>query len=165
MAENMNFRTALRGFHRQDVVQYIELINSRHSAQIAQLNTQLKTAREELAQVAAAPAQDEDLQAQLDAANARIAELEAQLAAKPEKSDDELEAYRRAERAERMAKERAQQLTDRMHGVLADATVRMESISSGISDTMDALAAKLAASKQELQSAVDALYAIRAQED
>ena len=165
MAEKMNFRTAIRGFHRQDVVQYIELINSRHSAQVAQLNTQLMTAREDLAQVTAAPAQDSELLAQLEAANARIAELEAKLAAIPEKTGDELEAYRRAERAERMAKERAQQLTEQMHGVLADATCRMENISDGISEAVDALTAKLAASKEEMQSAVDALRAIRPQED
>ena len=165
MAEKLNFRTALRGFDRQDVVQYIELINSRHSAQVAQLNTQLKNAREELEQATAAPAQDAELLAQLEAANARIAELEAKLEAVPEKTGDELEAYRRAERAERMAKERANRLMDQMHGVLADATTRMESISGEITQAMDALTQKLADSRQELQGAVDALYDIRIQED
>ena len=165
MAEKLNFRTALRGFDRQDVVQYIEMINSRHSAQIAQLNTQLKNAREELAQATAVPAQDTDLQAKLEAANARIVELEAQLNAAPANTGNELEAYRRAERAERMAKERANQLMDQMHGVLADATTRMESISGEIAKAMDTLTQKLADSKQELQGAVDALYDIRVQED
>ena len=165
MADIQNFRTAFRGFHRQDVVAYIEQINNRHNAQIAQLNTQLQTAREELAHFTAAPAPDNDLQEQLDAANARIAELEALLTAAPAKTDEELEAYRRAERAERLAKERAEQLTAQINGVLAEATARMESVSDDLTDAVDNLSAKLAASKQELKGAVDALYAIRPQED
>ena len=122
MAEMHNFRTAFRGFDRQDVVQYIEMINARHSAQIAQLNTQLKTARDELAQVTAAPAQDNNLQEQLDAANARIAELEAQLTSAPVKTNEELEAYRRAERVEREATDRAQNIYRQLNTLLGDAT-------------------------------------------
>ena len=166
MADIQLFRTAFRGFNREDVVEYIEHINNRHSAQVAQLNTQLKTAREELAQFAAAPGQSSDLQKQLDAANARIAELEAQQTAAPAAStNQELEAYRRAERAERLAKERAEQLTAQINSVLAEATARMEAVSDDLTDAVDNLSAKLAASKQELKSAVDALYAIRPDED
>ena len=165
MADIQNFRSAFMGFNRQDVVHYIEMINTRHSAQIAQLNTQLKTARDELAQISAAPTQENNLQEQLDAANARIAELEAKLAAAPVKTNEELEAYRRAERAERLAKERAEQLTAQINGVLADATARMEAVSDDLTDAVDTLSAKLAASKQEMKGAVDALYAIRPQED
>lgn len=165
MADNPNFRIALRGFHRQDVVQYIELINNRHNAQVAQLNTQLQTAREELAQFSAAPAPSTDLQEQLDTALARIAELETQLAAASQKNSDELEAYRRAERAERLARERADQLSAQINAVLAEATTRVESVSDELSEAVDALSDKLAVSKQELRGAVDALYAIRPQED
>ena len=165
MADIQNFRTAFRGFNREDVVKYIEMINSRHSAQVAQLNTQLKTARDELAQFSAAPAQDSGLQEQLDAANARIAELEALLAAPREKTSEELEAYRRAERAERLAKERAEQLSNQINAVLAEATARMESVSDDLTEAVDNLSAKLAASKQELKGAVDTLYAIHPPED
>ena len=169
MSDIQLFRTSFRGFNREDVVAYIEHINNRHSAQVAQLNTQLKTAREELAQFTAAPGLNSDLQEQLDAANARIAQLEAQLAAAPTNTgtntNDELEAYRRAERAERLARERAEQLTAQINGVLAEATARMESVSEDLTDAVDNLSAKLAASKQELKGAVDALYSIRPQED
>ena len=163
MADMQNFRTALRGFNREDVVQYIEMINTRHSAQIAQLNTQLQTARDELAQFDAN--NNDTLQQQLDAANARIAELEAQLASAPARTDDELEAYRRAERAERIAKERAEQMTAQINGVLADATARMDGVTGDLTAALDALSEKLAAAKQELKGAVDTLYAIRPQED
>ena len=165
MADIQNFRTALRGFNREDVVAYIEHINARHSAQVAQLTTQLKTAREELSQFSGAPAQESDLQARLDAANARIAELEAKLLAAPEKVSDELEAYRRAERTERMARERAEHITTQINGILAEATTRMETVSSELTEAVDQLAEKLANSRQDLQDAVDSLYALRPQED
>jgi hypothetical protein len=67
MADNLNFRSALGGFNRQDVVQYIEYMNNKHNSQIEQLNTQLQTAREALAH--AQKADTSELQAQLDAAN------------------------------------------------------------------------------------------------
>ena len=104
MAEFQNFRSALNGFNRQDVVNYIEYINNKHNSQLEQLNTQLQNVREELAQAKAAPVAQGGLQAQLDSALAHCAELEAQLAASQQTvsapRDTELEAYRRAERAE-----------------------------------------------------------------
>ena len=44
MAGMQNFRSALGGFNREDVVSYIEYLNTQHKAQIAQLNTQLQNA-------------------------------------------------------------------------------------------------------------------------
>ena len=38
MSELKNFRSAFRGFNRQDVVNYIEYINNTHNAQVEQLN-------------------------------------------------------------------------------------------------------------------------------
>ena len=168
MADFQNFRTAFRGFHRQDVVQYIEYINNRHNAQVNQLKTQLQTAREELSQFQTnSSAQDNadcaDLQARLDEALSRCAQLEAQLATSSEKT--ELEAYRRAERAERLAKERADQLSAQINAVLADAATRVEAVSSDVAEAVDNLTEKLQSSKQELQNAVDALYSIRPQND
>ena len=49
MAAFQNFRSALNGFNREDVVRYIEFINNQHNAQVAQLNTQLQNAQEALA--------------------------------------------------------------------------------------------------------------------
>ena len=62
-----HFRSALNGFNRQDVVQYIEYLNNQHNAKVEQLNNQLRNAK--------FPAESE-LQAKLDAALARIAQLE-----------------------------------------------------------------------------------------
>ena len=162
-----HFRSALNGFNRQDVVNYIELMNNQHNAQVAQLNSQLQAA---LANVA--PSADPNLQAQLDAANKRIAELEAQIAATTAGANEELEAYRRAERAERAANERAQAIRDQANAVLADATVKAESAAAQIGSIADQVTAQLqqyqvsiGETKASFQEAVAALYAIRPEEE
>ena len=168
MAVIQNFRSALGGFNREDVVRYIEYLNNQHNSQLEQLNTQLQTAQDALAQAKSAPQSDSDLQAQLDAALARCAELEAQLAQNgqaPVSTGDELEAYRRAERTERLARERAQQIYDQANAVLADATVKVESASDGLSAVAAQLSDQLQKSRQELQEAVAAMYTIRPEKD
>lgn len=164
MADIQNFRIALRGFNRQDVVKYIEYINNRHSTQIAQLTTQVQNLRDELAQAKSRPATNK-LEAQLEAAQARCAQLEAQLANAPALSDPELEAYRRAERTERMAQERANRITEQLNAVLADATANMDAVSQELSGAVDALCEKLQSSKQELQDTVNTLYALAPKEN
>ena len=159
MAGIQNFRSALGGFNRSDVVSYIEFMNHQHSAQIAQLNTQLQNAQAALAK--AQGASNDELQAQLDAALARCAELEAALAAKGAPTDSELEAYRRAERAERMAQDRAAQIYAQANAVLADATAKVESAAEGMKAMAQQVSAQVEASEQQLQEAVAAMYAIR----
>lgn len=163
MANFQNFRSALGGFNRQDVVNYIEFLNQKHNSQLEQLNTQLQNARDELYQLKSA-AVGNDLQAQLDAALARCEELEAQLDGSAPK-DTELEAYRRAERAERKAQERAAQIYAQANAVLADATVKVEAASGEMTAMVEQIATRLESSKQELQAAVDAMYAIRPEEE
>lgn len=166
MAGMQNFRSALGGFNRQDVVTYIEYINNKHNSELEQLNTQLQTAQEALAKAKANS--DTDLLAQLEAAQARCAELEAKLAETGEKTsaktDDELEAYRRAERAERMAQERAAQIYTQANAVLADATLKVEAAADGVQSVAQQMGEQLRASKQQLQDAVAAMYAIRPEE-
>lgn len=165
MAGIQNFRTAIGGFNRQDVVNYIEYLNNQHNSQIEQLNTQLQAAQEAAKQ----STPDSDLQAQLDAALARCAELEAQLASGEQvsvvKTGDELEAYRRAERAERLARDRAAQIYAQANAALADVTVKVESISDGMNALTEQFNAQLQNGKQQLQEAVASLYAIRPEEE
>ena len=166
MAGVMNFRSALGGFNRQDVVQYIEYMNNKHNSQIEQLNTQLQTAREALAQ--AQKVDTSDLEAQLEAANKRCAELEAQLEASGmgmPVAGDELEAYRRAERAERLARDRASQIYTQANAALAEATTKVEAISDNMSSIAQQISSQLQNSKQQLQEAVAAMYAIRPEEE
>lgn len=164
MAGIQNFRSAIGGFNRQDVVNYIEYLNNQHNSQIEQLNTQLQVAQEALAK--AAP--DNDLQAQLDAALARCAELEAQLTQNgqtPVLSGDELEAYRRAERAERLARERAAQIYAQANAALADATVKAEAFSDSMNALTEQFNARMEDGRKQLQEAVACLYAIRPEEE
>ena len=166
MAGVQNFRSALGGFNRQDVVQYIEYINNKHNSQIEQLNTQLQTAREALAKAQAVDTTA--LQEQLHAAQARCDELEAQLEANGLVAPvvgDELEAYRRAERAERLARDRAAQIYNQANAALADATVKVESISDSMNTIAQQITTQLQDSKQQLQEAVAAMYAIRPEDE
>lgn len=171
MADIQSFRSAFRGFNRQDVVSYIEYMNNKHNSQLEQLNNQL--------QVALAQPRDEELQAQLEAAQARIAELEEALAQQDRAvvsdgascTEQELEAYRRAERTERLAKERAEQIYAHANGVLAEATLKAENASNHIGAIADQVSAQLKEyqdsvleTKATFQEAVATLYAIRPNE-
>lgn len=154
-----HFRSAFNGFNRQDVVQYIEYLNNQHNLQIEQLNNQLRNA--------AAPT-DNTLQAKLDAALAKCALLEAQLAAAPvATAEQELEAYRRAERAERAAQERAQKICTQANAILADTTVKAEAATARIAELAEQTNAQLqtyqdaiTGSQALFQEAVAALYSI-----
>lgn len=165
MAAVQNFRTALGGFNRQDVVSYIEYMNNKHASELEQLNTQLQTAQEALAQAK----DNSELLAKLEAAEARCAELEEQLAAGGQlvvaSPDSELETYRRAERAERLARDRAAQIYAQANAALADATVKVESISDGMNALTEQFNTQLQEGKKQLQDAVAALYAIRPEEE
>ena len=174
MAGFQNFRSAFNGFRREDVVHYIEYMNNKHNSQIEQLNSQIQVLQAELAQTKASPTANAELQQDLDNANAKIAELEALLAAEgvPVKSGDELEAYRRAERAERMAQERAAQIYTQANAVLADASVKVESVSELIGSIADSVTAQLQeyqqsveGTKATIEEAVAAMYAIRPEEE
>ena len=165
MAAVQNFRTALGGFNREDVVRYIEYINNKHNSELEQLNTQLQTAKEALAQ-----ADNTELLARLETAEARCAELEALLAAGTPVTvagtpGDELEVYRRAERTERLARERASYIYAQANAALADATVKVEAISDSMNDLCAQFDAKMQEGKKQLQDAVASLYAIRPEEE
>ncbi|MBR7122405.1 MAG: hypothetical protein IKC95_03010 [Oscillospiraceae bacterium] len=166
MAGIQNFRSALSGFNREDVVHYIEYLNQQHNSQLEQLNTQLQNAQDALARANAVPKADEELLARLEAAERRCADLEAQLSqSDTAPTDNELEAYRRAERAERMARERASQIYARANAVLAEATLKVESVSQGMNNMAEQISQQLDTSRQELQDAVTAMYAIRPEEE
>ena len=174
MAEFQNFRSALGGFNREDVVHYIEYINHKHAAQLNQLKTEIQALQTELAEQKSAVQADASLSQQLEEANARIAQLEQELEeakavpAPQEKTEDELEAYRRAERAERRAAERVAQMYDRANATLADAAARADDSATQVSDLANALNLQLqqlqgaiTAGKNTMLDAAAAMYAVR----
>lgn len=164
MAAVQHFRSSFNGFNREDVVHYIEYLNNQHNSQLEQLNTQLKTALEK-----SANADTSALQAQLDAALARCEALEQALAQNNQQvvtgSEEELEAYRRAERTERLARERAQQIYTQANAVLADVTLKAEAASEQITAVADQITSQLQQTKETFQSTVAALYAIHPEEE
>ena len=86
MSMTQNFRSAFNGFNREDVVHFIEYLNAKHDAQVAQLNAELELLRTQAATRQEDPAMAEELE---EARNA-CAELQAQL----ESKDQELAQLR-----------------------------------------------------------------------
>lgn len=156
------FRTQLKGFHREDVINFIQQQTQEHERrvrtmqeEIARLQGELNDARTEAERAhGAQEAEAETTQEELAQASERCAELEAENAAareeiarltkrcealeeaaakqpEPEAEEKsaaeepenykelELAAYRRAELAERMAKERAAASDEQMKRILA----------------------------------------------
>lgn len=212
MAEQQTFRTAFNGFNREDVVRYIDYLNTKHASEIAQLNSELEFLRNRPAQtepalVAPVAAVDESViaeqagrirelfdqcreQEQMIAAVEREkAELADRLAAAQEelvqlrdqmdtaaqqqvsfksRMEEELEAYRRAERTERLARERAERMYQQANGVLADATVKVDDAATQIGALSDRVISQLtelqnavSGSKQALRDAAATMYTIR----
>ena len=188
---NLNFRSSLHGFNRQDVANYLEYLNNRHAAQVNQLNTDLEALRRQ----AEAPVEDP----QRAALETRCQELEQQLAAARKERDEalaqkeaveqkleaaqrdreeallrssgekmdanrELEAYRRAERTERVARERAEQVYSETSTVLTQASNRIEAalrqmtgISQQVTGQLDTLQTAIASSRLALQDAAQTI--------
>ena len=181
MAALQNFRSALNGFNREDVVHYIEFINNQHNAQLNQLYTQMKTLQDQLDAMSAIPQVDPQTEEKLAQAEEKCAHLEAQLQemqaqltqAQAENEsrknrEAELEAYRRAERAERVAQERVNQLYEQANGVIAqttakvdDSAVQISSLTVRIMEDLNALRSAVEANRDTLKNAAADLYTIR----
>ena len=169
---NLNFRSSLHGFNRQDVANYLEYLNNRHAAQVNQLNTDLEARCRELEQqLSIARKERDEALAQREAAEQKLASArqdreEALLRSCGEKleANRELEAYRRAERTERMARERAEQVYSETGTVLTQASNRIEAalrqmtgISQQVTGQLDTLQTAIASSRLALQDAAQTI--------
>ena len=188
MAEQNTFRSAFNGFNREDVVRYIEYLNAQHASEINRLNSELSFLRAQAEQPPVAPdttEKDELIEQQaarirelfdlnkaqekrITALTANLDEALQQQICYKSRIEEELEAYRRAERIERMARERAEQMYNQANAVLADATVKVDDAAAVISQMSDKVMAELAElqsavsnSKQALSDAAATMYAIR----
>ncbi|MBQ9167881.1 MAG: hypothetical protein IJX67_05685 [Oscillospiraceae bacterium] len=182
MATQQNFRSALNGFNREDVVRYIEYLNSKHKTESNQLRSEIESLKEELATHVPQAAPGASTAEALEAANSRCTQLEQenarllqeleqakqQPAPAPVPHAEELEAYRRAERVERMAQERAAQICQQANGILADASAKVDDAAAQLGSMANHVAGQLAelqnaviGSKQALLDASAAMYAIR----
>lgn len=204
MAQQQTFRSALNGFNREDVVNYIEYLNTVHTAEINQLHSELEFLRNREPVVAVTPVADEEAMVQqndmIQQQASRIRELfdrckelENKLTAAEEakahaeeklqavviqqnsfqtRANEELEAYRRAERIERQAKERAELLYQQSNGALAEASIRVEEAASQIGQLSDLVMEQIAqlqnavfGTKQAMKDASQILYTIRPKDE
>lgn len=189
MAASYSFRSALNGFNREDVVRHIEYINTKHANQVNQLKSDLELAerqaaelrklqgvQEQLAQLqdhcAALEQEKADQAQQIDILLQELTEAKRQKAQVASRTEEELEAYRRAERIERQAQQRAEQLCQKANGVLADASVKADESARRISAMADQVAGQLAvlqqeviASKAALQEAALSIAALQPEEN
>ena len=185
MASAQNFRAAFNGFNREDVVHYIEYLNSKHTGALNQLKSDNQTLTDELEALRSKPdmaeecaqlrEENQELHAQVEELTAQIEELTKQLEEAQQftpLADEELEAYRRAEKAERTARERARQIYCQATGALADATTQVDDaaehfkiLSQRISEQLSELQATVDRSKNALQGAAATMYTIRPTEN
>ncbi len=171
MAANHSFRSALNGFNREDVVHYIEYLNAKHTAQVNQLEAQLEELRKTLEATAQAPVVEpvpEETPAEVEIVETPAQEPVAAPAPQEDLVSRELAAYRRAERAERAAKERADQIYRQAAGTLAqataqvdDAAVRVQQLVDRVNGQIADLQAAVELSKSALLDAATTMYSIR----
>ena len=185
-----NFRSALHGFNREDVVRFIEQNTAMHEQELSKKDSEIDRLVEDLKQT------QEALQVMTEE-NARLHELlaNAQAAPKIEDSFDfeapteenapadpldcpitptleqvppeprediaqmELNAYRRAELTERIARERANAVYDQIANVFEQSTMKL----TDTHQDMDVMAATVQENLRQLESMLDNLRAVYAE--
>ena len=147
----------------------LEEQNAQQAAQIASLQRQLSESQDATraakASLAKVKEDNEGLQALLDTALSRQSHVQSQ-------QEAELSAYRRAERVERQAKERATQINDQVNGALADATAKVDEAAAHVSAVAEEVMQQIkklqlavSDSKLILKDAATNLYTIHPNED
>ena len=183
MAAPQNFRSAFNGFNRQDVVHYLEYINTKHQDQINSLTAETEDLHRQLEELQAQAAQIAELEARLAAMTEERTALHAQLEQmqaaeavqepRPEMDGgsqvaDELDSYRRAQQVERSARERAELVYHQANGVLNEAIAKVDTATAEITAKTDEAMSQLtqlqmavSTSKQALQDAASLMNTIR----
>ena len=176
MAAPQKFRSALNGFNREDVVRFIEYTNARHEAEVSQLKEELASLRAELdtrqpAEVLRVEALVKKC-AELEQENATLREQAVVAEKSQNPTEEELAAYRRAERAERVAKTRVSQMYIRANAALADTAANLDEAAAGLGraaavamDQIRVLQGAVSDSKQVLSDAAVVLGSIRPESD
>ncbi len=187
MADIFNFRSAFNGFNREDVVHYIDYLNTTHENLVRQLQADLANAHQEpeiitipqdnseLESLREQCAQQETLLAAVNAEKEalmnRCVQLEAALAANKDASavipaaktplnaytDEELAAYRRAERVEREANDRAQGIYRQVKTLLGNATSQTNVAVSNLDDIAEQINNQLSELRTSLLNSKDYL--------
>ena len=159
MATLPNFRTALNGYNRTDVVQFLQSLTTEHERELrslqdenARLQEALEASRKELqearskaealaAQAAAAaeqPQAKEAIPPKAPSLDAPMAPAASVVETVPSNFNEmELAAYRRAEMTERLARERAAASVERMRSVFSQADEKLSLTVQDLQTVMD----------------------------
>ena len=178
-----SFRSAFNGFNRQDVVHYLEYINTKHQTQVNELTAEADDLRRQLEDLQAKTTQVAELEAQLsamteerDALRARVEQMQAAEPVQEPRPEmdggsqvaEELDSYRRAQQVERSARERAELVYHQANGVLNEAIAKVDAATTEITAKTDEAMSQLtqlqmavSTSKQALQDAVSLMNTIR----
>ena len=168
-----NFRTAMRGFNRTDVVQFIQRLTAEHEKELRALReenerltnaldaaqTDLQAAVDEKAvledQLLALREQPEEAESAVpDVLDAPIAPAEAvSTPAGANLTELELAAYRRAEMAERLARERAAAADEQMKALFAQSREKLTLATGDFATMLEAFQTNFDQLRQVIQSA------------
>ena len=138
------FRTCFRGFHKDDVAEYIKITEAQHQQELHQLQQINDDLRKE----------NLSLQQQLDLMimftppqeSAPVAETPDTLMNK------ELEAYRRAQAVERNAKDRARQLHRQLDVICAETMDEYRVTDAAVNQTLQLISAQMEALAKSYQA-------------
>ena len=166
MTDFSKFRSALSGFNRSDVANYIEALCAEHQKQLKaekeereaileQLNAVRRTLELEEGKVKAAEAELAETKAALEETQKMLEEA---LEMEPDAPDEdygslELEAYRRAEALERSTSERAARVRQQLGDLIEETAGRYEQVGQDIRSLSEDLGSNL----QRLQEALSDL--------
>ena len=178
-----SFRSAFNGFNRQDVVHYLEYINTKHQTQVNELTAEADDLRRQLEDLQAKTTQVAELEAQLaamteeqNALHTQLEQIQAAEAVQEPRAEmdggsqvaDELDSYRRAQQVERSARERAELVYHQANGVLNEAIAKVDTATAEITAKTDEAMSQLtqlqmavSTSKQALQDAASLMNTIR----
>ena len=181
MAAVEKFRAAFNGFNREDVVNYLEYINNKNTQLVNQLKGEIEALKSQPKQddTAALTRERDMLRIQVEALRAEKEALQhrcdileqslqaAQGTAAPASTEAELECYRRAERMERMAKERADGVYRQANQIVGQVSHQVSHMTEQVMPIADQILAQLeqlqntvCTTKQSLQDAAGILESL-----
>lgn len=144
MAEqSYSFRSALNGFHRGDVVSFLEELSRRHASELEEKSEALRLVREEVERL-----RQENLRLQNAAdtlADFDEQHVAVQAASDVQTQEQELAAYRRAERYEREARVRAGKVCSDVAAAVEKAGAQLEHQEKYLTDVSATISSDIAA--------------------
>lgn len=161
MEETPRFRTAVGGFHKTDVSEYIAKTAAAHRAQLQEKDQEIQKLKKELERLT------QDAQAHTNGmepaaeSTEKLAEVPAETPEAEPLDRLELEAYRRAEAAERLASQRAKKLYEALGQVCQDAQTQLNSADNAARKTIDAMEAQIKTLEETYAALTEALGSAR----